>query len=234
MTSQSSAKQQLISEAQRVGIDLTGISPAGRLEKAPSGRRPADILPAAKSVIVLAQRFLNGPMDSRHWTSYTAVHDGNIARLDTAAYYLAKYIEENFHAAAIPVPAMTPYFHWDEQAQYAAGDLSHKHAAVAAGLGVMGKNSLLITPRYGNQINLVSIITDQELEPDPLLTEELCPPGCRLCVDACPAEAIRGDHTVDQQACRSHCWTKLARGFPVLQCWECRSCCPANKLKKSM
>lgn len=68
---------------------------------------------------------------------------------------------------------MTPYFHWDEGTHYAAGDLSHKHAAVVAGLGVLGKNTLLITPQFGNRVNLVSIVTDLEIEPDAVLTDEL-------------------------------------------------------------
>lgn len=224
----SDAKAALIREAKKLGIDLVGIAPVGRFAAAPQNHKPTDIMPDAKSVIVLAQRFLTGPMKNNHWTSYTAVHDGNIGRLDSAAYYLSRHLEKKHAANAIPVPAMTPYFHWDEEKQYAAGDLSHKHAAVAAGLGVMGKNSLLITPQYGNKVNLVSIIADLAIEPDPVIGDKLCPPGCRLCVDSCPAGAINGDGTVSQPACRSHCWTKLPKGFAVLQCWQCREICPAN------
>ncbi len=222
------AKAALTGEARRLGIDLIGIAAGDRFAEAPQGHKPTDILPAAKSIVVLAQRFLAGPMNNGHWTSYTAVHEGNIGRLDSAAYYLSRFLEEQCAAEAIPVPAMIPFFHWDEERQYAAGDLSHKHAAVAAGLGAMGKNSLLITPQFGNRVNLVSIVTDLVIEPDPIVDAELCPAGCRLCVDACPAGAIKGDGTVNQRACRGHCWTKLPKGFAVLQCWRCREVCPAN------
>lgn len=228
MSKASGAREDLAKHAQGLGVDLIGVAPVDRFAAAPQGHRPTDIMPGAKAVIVLAMRCLAGPMKNNHWTSYTAVHEGNVGRLDSAAYYLARYLEEKHAATAIPVPAMAPFFSWDEEKQYAAGDLSLKHAAVAAGLGVMGRNSLLITPQYGNMVNLVAVIADLAIEPDPVGSAQLCPAGCRLCVDACPAKALRGDGTVNQRACRSHCWTKLARGFAVLQCWRCREICPAN------
>lgn len=228
MSQASIVKSELIREAKRLGIDLIGIASIDKFVDAPQNHKPTDIMPDAKSVIVLAQRCLTGPIKNNHWTSYTSVHDGNIGRLDSAAYYLSRYLEEQYAVNAIPVPSMTPYFHWDEEKQYAAGDLSHKHAAVAAGLGVMGKNSLLITPQYGNKVNLVSIITDLLIDPDLIINDKLCPVGCRLCIDSCPVRAINCDGTVNQSACRSHCWTKLPKGFSVLQCWKCREICPAK------
>ncbi|NPV69214.1 MAG: hypothetical protein HPY55_01035 [Firmicutes bacterium] len=52
-----------------------------------------------------------------------------------------------------------------------------------------GKNSLGITPKYGNRVDLVSIITGLPLEPDPLCEEDLCPEKCWLCLEACAAGA---------------------------------------------
>lgn len=228
MLQQSKVKAEITLESRKLGIDLIGIASIDRFKYAPSQHKPTDIMAEAKSVIVLAQRSLNGPMKHQHWTSYTVVHEGNDMRLNNAAYYLSRFIEENYQSNAIPIPANAPYSHWDEDNQYGAGDLSHKHAAVAAGLGIIGKNSLLITPQYGNRVNLVSIITELNIEADPLLGKVLCPPSCRLCVDACPVAAINGDNTIKQTACRNYCWTKLPKGFSVLHCWKCREICPAN------
>lgn len=230
MSQQSRIKADIISEARRLGADLVGVASSEGLKHAPPKHKPTDIMTKAKSVIVLALRCLNGPMQNNHWTSYTAVHEGNDARLNNIAYYLSCYIEEKHHANAIPIPANAPYYHWDQDSQYGAGDLSHKHAAVAAGLGVIGKNSLLITPQYGNKVNLVSIITDIDMEADPPTEKELCPASCRLCIDACPGKAINGDNTILQTKCRNYCWTKLPKGFSVLHCWDCRGVCPANKV----
>lgn len=218
----------LLAVAGCLKIDLIGVAPVGRFAQAPKNHRPQDIMPEAQSVIVLARRFLTGPMTNKHWTSYTQVHDGNVVRLDHDAYHVANFLETSLGGKAIPIPAMAPFFHWDDEKQFAAGDLSHKHAAVAAGLGVMGKNTLLITPQYGNRVNLVSLITDLEIAPDPMIECELCPANCQLCLNACPSGALQPRQPILQSACRGHCWTKLSRGFPVLQCWKCREICPAG------
>lgn len=226
MSQQSPVKEKILLEAKRLGIDLVGVASIKRLSSAPPHHKPTDIMNEAKSVIVLAQKCIHGSMANSHWTSYTLVHEGNDSRLNNAAYYLSRFIEDNYSADAIPIPANAPYYHWDECSQYGAGDLSHKHAAVAAGLGTIGKNSLLITPQYGNKVNLVSVITDLDIEADSPIEAALCPSSCRLCIDACPVKAINGDYTINQAVCRSHCWTKLPKGFPVLHCWECRRICP--------
>ena len=229
-----SVKSEIITKATKLGADLIGIAAAEELDHAPTEHKATDIMPKAKSIIVLAMRCLNGPIKNNHWPSYTVVHEGNDARLNNIAYFLSCYIEENYHANAIPIPANAPYYHWDQDSQYGAGDLSHKHAAVVAGLGIIGKNSLLITPQYGNKVNLVSIITDICIEPDALLSEELCPLDCRLCIDICPEKAIVNNSQILQTKCRNYCWTKLPKGFPVLRCWACRDVCSANKKRLSL
>jgi epoxyqueuosine reductase QueG len=230
MLQSSRIKAEIVLKTKKLGVDLIGVASIERFDHAPHGHKPTDIMIEAKSVIVLAIRCLEGPMKNKHWTSYTMVHEGNDARLNNAAYYLSCFIEEEYMASAIPIPANAPYYHWEQDSQYGAGDLSHKHAAVAAGLGVIGKNSLLITPQYGNKVNLVSVITDLEIEADSPVKRELCPPNCRRCIDACPLQAINDDNTINQAACRNYCWTKLPKGFSVLHCWECRGVCLANKM----
>ena len=65
------------------------------------------------------------------------------------------------------------------------GVFSHRHAAVLAGLGGIGLNNLLLTPKYGPRVRLNSIITTAELQPDPLVAEKLCrEEECMLCMKA--------------------------------------------------
>jgi epoxyqueuosine reductase len=66
-------------------------------------------------------------------------------QLDVLAYHVALFLESK-GGRAVPVPADEPYRYWEADRSYGRGDLSHKHAAQAAGLGRLGKNSILITP----------------------------------------------------------------------------------------
>lgn len=158
-------------------------------------------------------------------TFYTRAMAAKVEFLDQLAYKMASFLEDN-GAKALPVPADDPYTFWDAENRYGAGEISHKHAAAAAGLGVIGKNTLLVTPKFGNRVALVSILTDMNLEADDILQEELCLPSCRRCVEACPAGAITDDGRVIQKLCRDRCGTVLPRGFEAYACWECRRVCP--------
>jgi epoxyqueuosine reductase QueG len=63
---------------------------------------------------------------------------------------------------------------------------SHRHAAMAAGLGEFGLNNLLLTPEYGPRVRLDSVITTAELAPDPLCAGPIClgAEACGLCLKA--------------------------------------------------
>lgn len=70
--------------------------------------------------------------------------------------------------------------------------LSHKKLAEEAGLGEIGRCQMLITPRFGPRVGLVSLVTDAPLEPDSRLEEPVCQKDNK-CVESCPAGAIRPD-----------------------------------------
>lgn len=66
-----------------------------------------------------------------------------------------------------------------------------KDAAHLAGLGVIGKNNLLVTPEYGTRVRLRGIFMEAELEPTGPLDFDPCS-GCdRPCHQACPRNAFR-------------------------------------------
>ncbi|WP_010235065.1 hypothetical protein [Clostridium arbusti] len=75
-----------------------------------------------------------------------------------------------------------------------------KHAAVLAGLGRIGKNTLLINKTYGNMLMLGGVLTNLNLNSD-LLAEELCLKECRLCIESCPQKALDGT-TINLNLCR--------------------------------
>ncbi len=102
--------------------------------------------------------------------------------LDRLALDLATPIQ-SLGAQALPIAA-SQLVDWQNQ----RGHLSHKRVAVGAGLGWLGRNNLLVTPRFGAQVRLVTVLTDLALEPDHP-TENGCG-SCRACIAACPARAI--------------------------------------------
>jgi epoxyqueuosine reductase QueG len=212
--------------ARSIGADLAGIASVDRFDAAPAGHRPVDILSGARSVLVCAMRIpgsiMDGPITSYHSTM-TTVH----IRLDELAMDLALFLEK-YGGRAIPVPSDEPYRHWEAERTYGRGDLSHKHAAQAAGLGKIGRNTLLITPQYGNRVHLVSVVTDLIFKPDPLLEWEPCPEGCARCIRACPAGAIVDGPSVDQSRCRPVVMQRLPKGNVIEACRACRKACPVS------
>ena len=78
-------------------------------------------------------------------------------------------------------------------------NLSQKKMAQLAGLGSMGKNSLIINPDYGPWIRLQSILTNAPLVPDKEYTRDLCG-ECTQCIDACPTGALE-PYSVDPEKC---------------------------------
>ena len=113
--------------------------------------------------------------------------------------------------------------------------LPHKTVAVRAGLGWIGKNCLLVTPEYGSAVRLSSLLTNAPLACDAPVTESRCG-GCRLCVDACPAQALTGaawqagmprQELVDVEACRAKQLEIMARctGIQTDLCGKCFAVC---------
>lgn len=211
------------------GADLVGIAPIDRFAAAPAGHHPRDILQSAKTVIVIVRRIPNSTLDGPA-TAYHRAMEVVHAQLDFIAAQVALLIEQT-GGRAIPVPADEPYADWEAERHYGRGDLSHKHAAQATGLGRLGKNSLLITPQFGNRVHLVSVVTDVEFLCDPMLDWEPCPSGCKLCQKACPVGAIGENQQVDQALCRAEMMTRLPKGTLIESCRLCRKVCPVGVKK---
>jgi len=105
--------------------------------------------------------------------------------LDQLALWAAAKLQQAGYRA-IPIPASQTEYENEK-----AGLFSHKQAAVAAGLGSIGKSNLFLHRAYGPRVRLVTILTDYPIREKP----EILPPpcgSCTLCRDHCPARAIEG------------------------------------------
>ncbi len=126
--------------------------------------------------------------------------------LDRGALLVADEIQKRGFRA-LPIAA-SQIVDWDNQRAH----ISHKHVGRAAGLGWLGRNNLLVNPRLGSQLRLVTVLTDMPLEPDRALD-----PGCgacRACVAACPCGAIKETREAfDHRACYATLKDFRAKGF---------------------
>lgn len=108
--------------------------------------------------------------------------------------------------------------------RFLTGLLSLKHIAAQAGLGVLGYNSLLITPQYGPRVRLVAIVTDAEMRPDSPLNKNFCENCPNPCISLCPAKALKKpnhefDYEINKFACSQYTSTRPT-------CSICLKACP--------
>lgn len=113
--------------------------------------------------------------------------------------------------------------------------LVEKQLAVEAGLGWIGRQSLLVTPQYGSYVVLGELILTEETDRYDAPFEGSRCGTCRSCIDNCPTGAVAPDRTIDTGRCIS-CRT-IEREQPgqtdlhgwIFGCDACQSLCPWNR-----
>lgn len=120
---------------------------------------------------------------------------------------------------------------------YWRGEVSHKAAAKTAGLGWIGRSTLLVTPEFGPRVCLATVLTDLPL-PTGTPMKNRCG-SCKMCVGSCPLHTLKGpafsDHpkdvsdAIDVKKCGALVNRTWATGF---MCYECMLACPKGGKKK--
>ncbi|MBW1690270.1 MAG: epoxyqueuosine reductase [Deltaproteobacteria bacterium] len=230
------------------GMDLFGIASADCLhELTPKGyNRPKDILAECNSTIVIGFRWPDPLVDGlpELRAMYSRMMIVMNSQLDQTLLRIARFLTQRGFLA-MPVHASDPY-----DLNELRGVLSHKHAAVQAGLGEFGLNNLLLTPQFGPRQRLAQVLTDAKLIPGKPLNLFLCEktiPECnRACIRICPRNSIPNGYKKDPAKMKTVVWRGVNidkqgcsyyqdRGLPhmgrngyTFRCGLCITACPVG------
>lgn len=239
-------------EALRLGFDLAGATPAatspdferfaqwladGRAgemhylqQRLELYRHPGSLLEGAKSLLMLGMNYRTvepappergqGGVSRFAWgTDYHEVLRERLEQL--GAFHKRLVPEARIRGIADSAPILEKQF------------------GRMAGLGWIGKNRLLIHPRFGSWIFLAVLLTTEELKYDEPMEGDPCG-SCRACLDACPTGALTEHGGIDARKCLSYLLIELhqpaaseelqkAQGRRLFGCDACQEVCPWNR-----
>jgi epoxyqueuosine reductase len=180
----------LLLKAKGLGASLAGIAPVVSLQNAPSYEAYGEVewSEEAKSVLVLALVHEASEPELDWWDDRKGGTPGN-RLLINMANELAQWLSEEFDVKVKPLPYKVE-----------KGGIFLKDAAVLAGLGIIGKNNLLITPEYGPRVRLRGLLIDLDLTPTGPIDYSPCETCDMLCRAACPQNALEED-TYSRTSC---------------------------------
>lgn len=201
--------------ALRMGADIVGIGSIDRWKDAPIQMDPRQIMPNAKSVIAMGFRVLRGSLrgieEGTFFSNYSSMGYGGITYLympmtcinlskmiEDAGYEAVPYGHQSDWRAIDGTGYMKPEFSRPVAPGKAAPDVM-VHLRIAGylcGLGEIGYSKMLLTPEFGPRQRIGIIITELELEPDPIMEPGTLCNKCMACVRECPGGCIPADRTV--------------------------------------
>ncbi|HEX9076256.1 MAG TPA: tRNA epoxyqueuosine(34) reductase QueG [Anaerolineae bacterium] len=244
----------IFEKAQSLGFDLVGVAApvpppnAERLDdwldagyagemaylarRSAERKNPRDLVPEARSILVLGKHYRSAEPLAQFWRDPSRgrisryawggdYHDILLPRLKT----LVQFIESEGGRSVRARPYVD------------TGPVLERPIAAAAGLGFIGKHTLLIHPRYGSWFFLSEILLDLALKPTLKPVRMGCG-TCRRCQEICPTSAFAGEYVLDARRCISYLTIELKGPIPrdlrprmgnhIFGCDDCQEVCPWN------
>jgi epoxyqueuosine reductase len=203
---------------------------------------PQNILPGAKSIIVLALNYFQpvdgnaspGRSPANNLAAGTAAPttNGRIAR-----YAWGKDYHDVIDAKLNKIDELLREFGGKQKCYVDTGPILERDYAAEAGIGWHGKSTMLINQKLGTWFFLAEILTTLELVPDPPARDRCG--TCERCIKACPTGAITGPHQLDARRCISYLTIELKGAIPlelrsfvgdrIFGCDDCLEACPWNR-----
>lgn len=201
-------------KAKELGADLVGIAPMSRWEGVDKQKDPRYIFPGAKSMIVFGFRIprgsLRGVEEGTHFLNYQSMGYAAINQIygPMVLWGMVQFME-GFGYEAVPmsninggdaVNPVTGNFRegWSRPVRpglpYPDVSPDFRVAAYLAGLGEFGWSRQFLTPEFGPRQRFAIMLTDAELEADPIFGGHICD-RCKECVKNCHGGAISNDET---------------------------------------
>jgi epoxyqueuosine reductase len=243
--------ERLKAEARNLGFDLIGAAPAveasgashladwieagyaGQMhyipERREAYRHPSSILSGARSLLMLGRNYRT--CEPRAATSGT----GRVSRYAWGRDYHDR-IHEDLKRLSAVLRAEVP----DAMARGVVdtAPLLEREFAELAGLGWIGKNTLLLNREAGSWFFLAALLTDAELDYEQTQETDHCG-TCTACLDACPTDAFPQPYVLDSRRCISYLTIELRSSIPeelrpgigqwVFGCDICQDVCPWNQ-----
>jgi epoxyqueuosine reductase QueG len=225
------AKEDITAIASRYGIEVTGFLRLDDSTRIPAGELgllrgvkwkdtevdisnvhdPLDIMPEARTMIILGKRLLDDSQDIYYRASDDYTASVEMMLLDIASAKIVDCLKEGGYGAA----------------EYTSFYL--KAWAALAGLGWIGRSRMFVSRAHGPRLRLNGILTDADIgELHAVIPDDSCG-GCTECMKACPAGAISGEE-VDRKKCGScplnH--RKISESA-LAYCTACTASCPVGK-----
>jgi len=239
-------------EAERLGFGLSGacpaVSPPGSVDRlrqwlaagyggqmhyiadrSEAYADPGRVLDGARSVLMLAMDYR-----TREPASGVPGH-GRISRYAWGGDY-HDVVHQRLHDLADYLRQLVPGAR--ARGVVDTAPLLERELAQTAGLGWIGKNTLVLNRRHGSWFFLAALLTDQMLEYAAEAETDHCG-TCRACLDACPTQAFVAPWVLDSRKCISYLTIELreaidhplrpAMGDWLFGCDVCQDVCPWNR-----